>query len=137
MNFPILSTLIFLPLISSFFIFLSKESKNNNSAIYISLFSSLATFLLSLFTIKIPSKSSSITSSSICANGAQQFFAWNFIWKRQFSVDLIIGVEAEFFLMPHRVLMQLLVCGNSSLTPFYDHCSNSLNIHASMLLCGT
>ncbi len=49
MNFPILSTLIFLPLISSFFIFLSKESKNNSSAVYISLFSSLATFLLSLF----------------------------------------------------------------------------------------
>jgi NADH-quinone oxidoreductase subunit M len=48
MNFPILSTLIFLPILSSFFIFLSKE-KNNNSAIYISLFSSLATFLLSLF----------------------------------------------------------------------------------------
>ena len=48
MNFPILSTLIFLPLVSSFFIFLSKE-KNNNSAVYISLFSSLATFLLSLF----------------------------------------------------------------------------------------
>jgi NADH-quinone oxidoreductase subunit M len=49
MNFPILSTLIFLPLISSFFIFLSKAQKNNNSAIYISLFSSLATLLLSLF----------------------------------------------------------------------------------------
>ena len=49
MNFPILSTLIFLPLISSFFIFLSKESKNSSSAVYISLFSSLATFLLSLF----------------------------------------------------------------------------------------
>ena len=49
MNFPILSTLIFLPLVSSFFIFLSKDNKNNNSAIYISLFSSLATFLLSLF----------------------------------------------------------------------------------------
>ena len=48
MDFPILSTLIFLPLVSSFFIFLSKE-KNNISAIYISLFSSLATFLLSLF----------------------------------------------------------------------------------------
>ena len=48
MNFPILSTLIFLPLISSFFIFLSK-SKKNNSEIYVSLFSSLATFLLSLF----------------------------------------------------------------------------------------
>ena len=30
MNFPILSTLIFLPLLSSIFIFLSKSSKNNN-----------------------------------------------------------------------------------------------------------
>ena len=49
MNFPILSTLIFLPLISSFFILLSKGQKNNYSAIYISLFSSLATFILSIF----------------------------------------------------------------------------------------
>ena len=49
MNFPILSTLIFLPLVSSFFIFLSKDNKNNNSAVYISLFSSIATFILSLF----------------------------------------------------------------------------------------
>ena len=49
MDFPILSTLIFLPLVSSFFIFISRGQKNNNSAIYISLFSSLATFILSLF----------------------------------------------------------------------------------------
>ena len=49
MNFPILSTLIFLPLLSSFFIFLSKDKKNNLNSIYISLFSSIATFLLSLF----------------------------------------------------------------------------------------
>ena len=49
MNFPILSTLIFLPLLSSFFIFLSKDIKNNFSSIYISLFSSIATFLLSIF----------------------------------------------------------------------------------------
>ena len=49
MNFPILSTLIFLPLVGSFFIFLSRGQKNNFSAIYISLFSSIATFLLSLF----------------------------------------------------------------------------------------
>ena len=48
MNFPILSTLIFLPLLSSLFIFLSKD-KTNNNAIYISLFSSIATFILSLF----------------------------------------------------------------------------------------
>ena len=49
MNFPILSTLIFLPLVSSIFIFLSKNKKNDNSAIYVSLFTSIATFLLSLF----------------------------------------------------------------------------------------
>ena len=49
MNFPILSTLIFLPIISSFFIFLSRSQKNNNSAIYVSLFTSFATFFLSLF----------------------------------------------------------------------------------------
>ena len=49
MNFPVLSTLIFLPIISSAFIFFSKVQKNNNSSIYISLFTSIATFLLSLF----------------------------------------------------------------------------------------
>ena len=48
MNFPILSTLIFLPLISSFFILLSRDKSSNISAIYISLFSSIATFFLSL-----------------------------------------------------------------------------------------
>ncbi len=49
MNFPILSTLIFLPLVSSFFIFLSRDQKNNYSAVYLSLFGSIATFVLSLF----------------------------------------------------------------------------------------
>ena len=49
MDFPILSTLIFLPLISSFFILLTKDKTKNYSSIYISLFSSIATFLLSLF----------------------------------------------------------------------------------------
>ena len=48
MNFPILSTIIFLPLIGAFFIFISRN-KNNSSAIYVSLFTSIANFLLSLF----------------------------------------------------------------------------------------
>ena len=49
MNFPILSTLIFLPLISSLFIFLSKSKTNNFGAISVSLFGSIATFFLYLF----------------------------------------------------------------------------------------
>ncbi len=49
MNFPILSTIIFLPLIGSLFIFLSKNVNNNHSAIYTSLFTSLANFFLALF----------------------------------------------------------------------------------------
>ncbi len=49
MNFPILSTLIFLPLVSSLFIFLSKSKTNNFGSISISLFGSVATFFLSLF----------------------------------------------------------------------------------------
>ncbi len=49
MNFPILSTLIFLPLISSIFIFFSKSKENNKSVVYVSLFTSVATFVLSLF----------------------------------------------------------------------------------------
>tara|TARA_B100001564_G_scaffold350595_1_gene355263 strand:- start:8289 stop:9785 length:1497 start_codon:yes stop_codon:yes gene_type:complete len=49
MNFPILSTLIFLPFLSSLFIILFKYQKNSYSPIYISLFGSVATFLLSLF----------------------------------------------------------------------------------------
>ena len=48
MNFPILSTIIFLPLLGSIFIFLSK-SKNNNSAVYVSLFTSIANLSLSIF----------------------------------------------------------------------------------------
>ena len=48
MNFPILSTIIILPFLGSIFIFLSR-SQDNKSAIYVSLFTSVANFLLSLF----------------------------------------------------------------------------------------
>ena len=48
MNFPILSTIIFLPLLASLFIFLSRN-ENNKSAIYVSLFSTIANFFLALF----------------------------------------------------------------------------------------
>ena len=49
MNFPILSSIIFLPLLGSIFILLSKSHSNNQGAIYVSLFTSIANLFLSLF----------------------------------------------------------------------------------------
>ncbi len=49
MNFPILSTIIFLPLLGAAFIFLSGQKNGNKSAIYISLFTSFANLFLTFF----------------------------------------------------------------------------------------
>ena len=49
MNFPILSTIIFLPFLGALFIFLSSQKSENKSAIYISLFTSLANLFLTFF----------------------------------------------------------------------------------------
>ena len=51
MNFPILSSIIFLPLIGAFFVFLTRSEKGelNNGAIYISVFTSVANFLITIF----------------------------------------------------------------------------------------
>ncbi len=48
MNFPILSTIIFIPLLGSLFILLFRTN-NNQSAIYISIFTSVVNFILALF----------------------------------------------------------------------------------------
>ena len=49
MNFPILSSLILLPIIGALFIFFINSDKNNKSTKYVSLFISLANLLLSLY----------------------------------------------------------------------------------------
>ena len=49
MNFPILSTIIFLPLLGALFIFLSNKKNESSSAIYISIFTSMANLLLTFF----------------------------------------------------------------------------------------
>ena len=49
MNFPILSTIIFLPLLGALFIFISNKKNENSSAIYISIFTSMANLLLTFF----------------------------------------------------------------------------------------
>ena len=51
MNFPILSSITFLPLIGAFFVFLTRNEKGerNNGAIYISIFTSFVNFFITLF----------------------------------------------------------------------------------------
>ena len=50
MDFPILSSIIFLPLLGAAFIFLFRYQKDTNiSAIYVSIFTSIANFLLTIF----------------------------------------------------------------------------------------
>ncbi len=49
MNFPILSTIIFLPFVGALFLFLFSQKDESKSSIYISLFTSIANFLLVLF----------------------------------------------------------------------------------------
>jgi len=51
MNFPILSSITFLPLIGAFFVFLTQAEKGekNSGAIYISIFTTFVNFLITLF----------------------------------------------------------------------------------------
>ena len=49
MNFPILSTIIFIPLLGAAFIFLSSQKVENKSGIYISIFTSIANLLIVFF----------------------------------------------------------------------------------------
>ncbi len=51
MNFPILSAIIFIPLIGALFILITKGNQKNieNNSKYVAIFSSLANFLLSIF----------------------------------------------------------------------------------------
>ena len=46
MNFPILSTIIFLPLLGAAFIFLSSQKVENKSGVYISIVSYLILFMI-------------------------------------------------------------------------------------------
>tara|TARA_B100000945_G_C20419592_1_gene617139 strand:- start:1935 stop:3431 length:1497 start_codon:yes stop_codon:yes gene_type:complete len=51
MNFPLLSSITFLPLVGAFFVFLTRTEKQekNKSAIYISIFTSFVNFFITLF----------------------------------------------------------------------------------------
>ena len=48
-NFPILSSLILLPSVGALFLFFTKSSQNNLTTKYVALFTSVVTFLLSVY----------------------------------------------------------------------------------------
>ena len=82
MNFPILSSLILLPTIGAFFIFFTKNNKENNITIkYVALFTSLVNFFLSIYLWIIFDKSTSSFQ-----------FVENRIWIENF-INYKVGVD--------------------------------------------
>ena len=82
MNFPILSSLILLPTIGAFFIFFTKNNKENNITIkYVALFTSLVNFFLSIYLWMIFDKSTSNFQ-----------FVENRIWIENF-INYKVGVD--------------------------------------------
>ena len=49
MNFPILSSLILLPLIGALFLFFFKDKDNSSTAKYVAIFTSFINFLISIY----------------------------------------------------------------------------------------
>ena len=82
MNFPILSSLILLPTIGAFFIFFTRNNKENNITIkYVALFTSLVNFFLSIYLWIIFDKSTSSFQ-----------FVENRIWIENF-INYKVGVD--------------------------------------------
>ena len=107
MNFPILSSITFLPLVGAFFIFLTKEEKNelNKGAIYVSLFTSIVNFILCLF-LWISFDNSTPEFQFV------EEFSWisGFI-KFKFGID---GISILFILLTALILpISIISCINS------------------------
>ena len=92
MNFPILSSITFLPLIGAFFILLTKEEKNetNKGAIYVSIFTTFVNFFLSLFLWYSFDKSTSDFQF------LEEFFWISGFIKFKFGID---GISILFILL--------------------------------------
>ena len=97
MNFPILSSLILLPIVGAFFIFLTK-SKNNlnlNSSKYVALFVSFANFFISLYLWYVFDSSTSNFQ-----------FIENRVWIKDF-VNYKVGIDGISILF---VNLSTLIC---------------------------
>ncbi len=92
MNFPILSSITLLPLIGAFFVFLTKDEKNeiNKGSIYVSLFTSFVNFFLTLFLwFSFDTKTSDFQF-------VEEFFWISGLIKFKFGID---GISILFILL--------------------------------------
>tara|TARA_B100000029_G_scaffold497230_1_gene564559 strand:- start:8736 stop:10232 length:1497 start_codon:yes stop_codon:yes gene_type:complete len=108
MNFPILSSIAFIPLIGAFFIFLTKEEKNENNkgAIYVSLFTSFVNFFLTLFLWY------SFDNTTSDFQFVEEFFWISGFIKFKFGVD---GISILFILLTTFIApIAIISCINST-----------------------
>ncbi len=107
MNFPILSSITFIPLIGAFFILLTREEKNekNRGSIYVSLFTSFVNFFLTLFLWY------SFDNSTYDFQFIEEFFWISGFIKFKFGID---GISILFILLTAFVTpLAIISCINS------------------------
>jgi len=107
MNFPILSSITFIPLIGAFFIFLTKEEKNekNKGAIYVSIFTSFVNFFITLFLW------SSFDKTTYDFQFVEEFFWISGFIKFKFGID---GISILFILLTAFITpIAIISCINS------------------------
>ena len=107
MNFPILSSLTFIPLIGAFFIFLTREEKNekNKGPIYVSVFTSAVNFFLAVFLWY------SFDNTTSDFQFVEEFFWISGFIKFKFGID---GISILFILLTAFITpIAIISCINS------------------------
>ncbi len=107
MNFPILSSITFIPLIGAFFVFLTREEKNesNKGAIYVSIFTSFANFFLAIFLWY------SFDRTTYDFQFIEEFFWISGLIKFKFGID---GISILFILLTTLITpIAIISCINS------------------------
>ena len=107
MNFPILSSITFIPLVGALFVFLTREEKNerNKGAIYVSIFASFVNFFLALFLWH------SFDKTTYDFQFVEEFFWISGFIKFKFGID---GISILFILLTTFITpIAIISCINS------------------------
>ena len=108
MNFPILSSITFIPLIGAFFVFLTREEKKerNKGAVYVSIFTSFVNFFLTLFLWY------SFDKTTYDFQFVEEFFWISGFIKFKFGID---GISILFILLTAFITpIAIISCINSA-----------------------